>query len=197
MPDDGFHLRLQEGVATGIVTHGRQFFLQQRTGVYPPNQGLDGTLGSVAWLVEQSQFGLAIGTDLEHVWCMIDDVWCMIARNLMVTKIRNYNRHSKYFLFFFALKRTKTDINGQKRTWRLREVLSLHCDSSKMYDLWCMMSDVLSRRQSYIKHQTLSIKHHTSSIIHQTSYIKHHKSLTLKLNKNYGKISNLFSSPSS
>ena len=67
MPDDGFHLRLQEGVATGIVTHGRQFFLQQRTGVYPPNQGLDGTLGSVAWLVEQSQFGLAIGTDLKHV----------------------------------------------------------------------------------------------------------------------------------
>ena len=130
----------------------------------------------------------------------IYDVW------FIITNIRIIHRYSKYFLFFFTLKRTKTDINGQKRTLRLREVLSLHCASGRclIYDVWCLMyypegnhTSYIKHQTSYIKHHTSSIKHHTSSIINHTSNIIHHKSLTLKLNKNYGKISNLFSSPAS
>lgn len=58
---DGIYFRLQEGVATRIVVHGLEFFPQQGATGYPSVQGLDGAVGGAAWLVEQSQFGLAIG----------------------------------------------------------------------------------------------------------------------------------------
>ena len=60
-------LRLQEGAPFGIVVHGMELLHEQRTTLHPAVKGLLGGLGTTAWLVEQSQFGLAVRTDLKHV----------------------------------------------------------------------------------------------------------------------------------
>ena len=66
--DDGFHFRLEEGVPAGVVMHGPEFVLQLRTTVYPSVQCFHCALGTAAWQVKQSQFGLAVGTGCEHVF---------------------------------------------------------------------------------------------------------------------------------
>jgi hypothetical protein len=62
------YLRLQEGASLRVIVHGMELLHEQRTTLHPAVKGLLGGLGSTAWLVEQSQFGLAIGTDLKHVF---------------------------------------------------------------------------------------------------------------------------------
>ena len=107
--DDGFHFCLEEGVAARVVMQGLEFVLQLRTTVYPSVQCFYCALGTAAWQVKQSQFGLAVGTECEHVfrsfWCLTDSV-----------KIRNFYHSTKSISADFTWKRTKTDINGQKRT---------------------------------------------------------------------------------
>ena len=66
--DNGLHLGLQEGASLGIVVHGGQLGKQERATLYPSVEGLLCGCWTAAWLVEQSQFGLAIGADLEHVF---------------------------------------------------------------------------------------------------------------------------------
>jgi hypothetical protein len=82
------YLRLQEGAPFGIVVHGMELLHEQRTTLHPAVKGLLGGLGSTAWLVEQSQFGLAIGTDLKHVFgdFMVFDYY---------TNIRNIHHQTK------------------------------------------------------------------------------------------------------
>ena len=66
--DDGFHFRLEEGVPAGMVMHGPEFVQQRRTTVYPSVQCFHCALRTGAWQVKQSQFGLAVGTECEHVF---------------------------------------------------------------------------------------------------------------------------------
>jgi hypothetical protein len=82
------YLRLQEGAPFGIVVHGMELLHEQRTTLHPAVKGLLGGFGSTAWLVEQSQFGLAIGTDLKHVFgdFMVFDYY---------TNIRNIHHQTK------------------------------------------------------------------------------------------------------
>ena len=66
MTDNGLHLGTEEGVATRVVVQRLQLGQQLRTALYPTVKGLHGTLGSAVRMVEQSQFGLAVRTDLKH-----------------------------------------------------------------------------------------------------------------------------------
>ena len=59
---DGFYFRLEEGASLGVVVHGLQLLHEHGATLYPSVEGLLCGFGTAAWLVEQSQFGLAIGT---------------------------------------------------------------------------------------------------------------------------------------
>ena len=71
--DNSLHFRLEEGAAFRIVMQGFQLGHEQWTTLYPSVEGLHGGFGTTARLIEQSQFGLAIGTDLKH------DFWDFIG----------------------------------------------------------------------------------------------------------------------
>ena len=62
MSDDGFHFRLEEGAPLRLVVHGFQLLHEHGATLDPSVEGLLRGFGTTAWLVEQSQFGLAIGT---------------------------------------------------------------------------------------------------------------------------------------
>ena len=66
MPHDGFHLGDEECVPTGVVMELFQFVDQLWTTFDPSVQGLDRRFRIAAWLVEQSQFGLAVRTENKH-----------------------------------------------------------------------------------------------------------------------------------
>ena len=68
MPDNGFYLRLEVGTATGLVVHGFELLHEQGTALYPSVEGLHCGFGTAVRVIEQSQFGLAIRTGLEHVF---------------------------------------------------------------------------------------------------------------------------------
>ena len=63
---DGFYFRLEEGASLGVVVHGLQLLHEHGASLNPSVEGLLSGFGTAAWLVEQSQFGLAIGTIIEH-----------------------------------------------------------------------------------------------------------------------------------
>ena len=64
--DNGLDFGLEEGAPFRIVMQGLQLGHEQWTTLYPSVEGLHGGFGTTARLIEQSQFGLAIGTDLKH-----------------------------------------------------------------------------------------------------------------------------------
>ena len=66
MPYDGFYFGLEEGAAAGLVVHGFQLLHEHGATLYPSVEGLHGGFGTAVRVVEQSQFGLAIGTKVEH-----------------------------------------------------------------------------------------------------------------------------------
>ena len=66
MPNDGFYCGLEEGAATGRVVHGFQLLHEHGANLYPSVEGLHGGFGTAVRVVEESQFGLAIGTIVEH-----------------------------------------------------------------------------------------------------------------------------------
>ena len=66
MPYDGFHFGLEEGAAARLVVHGLELLHKHGATLYPSVEGLHGGFGTAVRVVEQSQFGLAIGTIVEH-----------------------------------------------------------------------------------------------------------------------------------
>ena len=66
MLHNSFHLGDEERVPTGVVMELFQFVDQLRTTLDPSVQGLYRRVGIAAWLVEQSQFGLAVRTENKH-----------------------------------------------------------------------------------------------------------------------------------
>ena len=66
VPHDGLHFGLEEGAAAGLVVHGFQLLHEHGATLYPSVEGLHGGFGTAVRVVEQSQFGLAIGTIVEH-----------------------------------------------------------------------------------------------------------------------------------
>ena len=73
MPYNGFHLGAKERASLRVIVQRMQFADELRTTLYPAVEGLHGGFGTAVWLVEQSQFGLAIGTWLKHVIMIYDD----------------------------------------------------------------------------------------------------------------------------
>lgn len=127
---NGFYLGFEEGVPTGMVIQLSQFFDKHRASVDSAIQGFQGGFRCTAWLVEQSQFSLAVRTVFKHlVGFMSDDV--------KIRKSSETTNKTMYFLVSIFLKiqtntdknrqiRTLTDISGQMRTLRLRDVVYLH-----------------------------------------------------------------------
>ena len=68
MLHNGLHLAREERAPLRVVVERCELADKHRTPPYPAVEGLHGALGSTAWLVEQSQFGLAIGTWLKHIF---------------------------------------------------------------------------------------------------------------------------------
>ena len=66
VPYDGFHFGLEEGAAAGLIVHGFELLHEHGATLYPSVEGLHGGFGTAVRVVEQSQFGLAIGTIVEH-----------------------------------------------------------------------------------------------------------------------------------
>ena len=66
MAYDGLYLRSEEGSSLRLVVHAFELLHERGTTLDPSVEGLLSGFGTAAWLVEQSQFGLAIGTKIEH-----------------------------------------------------------------------------------------------------------------------------------
>ena len=123
--DDGFHFRLEEGAPLRLVVHGLQLLHEHGATLDPSVEGLLSGFGTAAWLVEQSQFGLAIGADLEHVFRDFGG-WMMVAGCFPVcVKIRNICHLCNFLPFFFTFIRTYRDIAGHRRT--LRDIAVSEC----------------------------------------------------------------------
>ena len=108
---NGFYLRLEEGSALRLVVHGFQLLHEHGATLYPSVEGLHGGFGTAVRVVEQSQFGLAIGTDLKHVNGFFRVDYC-------TSKIRNIYHSCKYLLLFFTFIKTLADIQGH---WAFRK----------------------------------------------------------------------------
>jgi hypothetical protein len=108
---NGRYFGLEEGAPLRVVVQGIEFLNKQWTALYPAVKGLHGGFGCAAWLVEQSQFGLAIGTDLKHVNGFFRVDYC-------TSKIRNICHSCKYLLLFFTFIKTFKDIQGHWRTFK-------------------------------------------------------------------------------
>ena len=66
MAYDGLYLRFEEGSALRLIVHAFELLHEQGATLDPSVEGLLSGFGTAAWLVEQSQFGLAVGTGIEH-----------------------------------------------------------------------------------------------------------------------------------
>ena len=118
MPYDGFHFGLEEGASAGLVVHGLELLHEHGATLYPSVEGLLCGCWTAAWLVEQSQFGLAIGADLEHVFRDLGG-WMMVAGCFPAcVKIRNICHLCNFLPFFFTFIRIYRDIAGHSRTLR-------------------------------------------------------------------------------
>ena len=108
MPYNRIRLGTKESASLGVIVQRMQFAYEHRTLLYPAVKGLHCAFGGTAWLIEQSQFGLAI-----RMWL----------------KETNFHHSCKFSKAFFDFIRTLTDIDGHWRTLRFGDVLSLHGDS--------------------------------------------------------------------
>jgi hypothetical protein len=102
--------------------HGIELLHEQRTTLYPSVKGLLSGFGTTAWLVEQSQFGLAIGTDLKHVngiLCFSITIQIYEISTTKPNKSRSFSPLSGHI-------GTLKDIVGHYGTLGFGHVLSLH-----------------------------------------------------------------------
>jgi len=66
MPYNGFHLRLQERMAMGLVAQGTEFFHQQGATLDPSFEGFHSTVRSDMRTVKRGQFGLGVRANIKH-----------------------------------------------------------------------------------------------------------------------------------
>ena len=105
MAHNGLHLGFQEGAPAGIVAQRFKLGHEHGATLYPSVEGLHGGVGGTVRMVEQSQFGLAIGTDLKHT---DDDLDCE-----KMYKDTNFPPTDQIFSALFQLYQ---DISGHPRT---------------------------------------------------------------------------------
>jgi len=109
---NGRYFGLEEGAPLRVVVQGIEFLNKQWTALYPSVEGLHGGFGCAAWLVEQSQFGLAIGTDLKHVNVFLEWITVLQRYEISATPANIYCS----FLPLSRHLRTSKDIGGHSRT---------------------------------------------------------------------------------
>ena len=138
MPHNGFHLGLEERMTMGLVAQGTELFHQQRSTVYPSDQGFHGATGSDVGTVKQSQFGLGIRANVKHK----NKFWGIVFRCL---KIRIFPHSTKRIIRIFYQKETKSDIKRQIGTIRDK---SRHCAWARYY-LCIIFSSPQSNAESH------------------------------------------------
>ena len=66
IPHNRLHLRPEKHMPARVVAEGTKLLHQQRTSIDPSVKRFQRTLLSGMGIIEQSQFGLVVGTDFEH-----------------------------------------------------------------------------------------------------------------------------------